>query len=86
MTKDQFIKQKIHEFNKNYCNIYSGDSGLGGNYPQEPVDEFACEPSDIRSFIREIVNQAYYTCEESMRQGVCPVGLCSGGFQCSHTS
>jgi len=54
-----FINEKIKEFNKNYCNVYSGDSGLGGNDPQESVDEFACYPKDVRKFITTAIKEAY---------------------------
>lgn len=40
------------EFDKQFTNSYAGDSGFGGNDPQEPVYEWATnEPSEVKTFI-----------------------------------
>ena len=55
MTK---IKTKSwqKEFNKRFTNCYRGDSGLGGNYPQEPIYEWATDnPKDIVDFISRLL-------------------------------
>lgn len=45
-------KQEIlQDFDRDYMQSYKGDSGLGGNDPQEPVYDFACEPKDVRDFL-----------------------------------
>lgn len=66
-TKQELIEEKIIDFNTHYCNVHPGDSGTGGNDPQEPVDEFACYPSDIRKFIRQIMDESYVLGKENMK-------------------
>lgn len=43
-------------FDKEFTNFYSGDSGLGGNDPQEPVYEMnTVDPKEIKSFIKDLL-------------------------------
>lgn len=39
-------------FDKQLTERFAGDSGIGGNVPQEPVYEISCSPNDVKSFIR----------------------------------
>lgn len=50
MTTAQLIEEALKEFDKEFTNSHPGDSGAGGNYPQEPVYEL-CE-SDPREYKR----------------------------------
>jgi hypothetical protein len=45
------------EFDKQFTDSSPGNSGLGGNDPQEPVYELNCEPKDIKDFIRSLLEQ-----------------------------
>ena len=60
-----FKEKKLKEFNDLFTNSHPGDSGPGGNYPQEPVYEL-CEDNpleyivfidnlmeELRQFLRE---------------------------------
>ena len=72
MTK---IKTKSwqKEFNKRFTNCYRGDSGLGGNYPQEPIYEWATDnPKDIVDFISRLLQSVVEDLVgEELRQIVC---------------
>lgn len=39
------------EFDKEFVSFHPGDSGLGGNYPQEPVYELSATPNDVKDWI-----------------------------------
>lgn len=45
--------QLNEEFDKEYCHINPGDSGYGGNTPQEPDYYVNCDPQDIKDFITQ---------------------------------
>ena len=50
----------IEEFRKKFRNIYAGDSGFGGNDPQEPMNEWATDcPEDVESFLKLSLQQAF---------------------------
>lgn len=40
----QTIMSSLEKFYKEFVNYHPGDSGIGGNYPQEPVYELAIDP------------------------------------------
>lgn len=58
-TKDKIITEALERFRKEFVNQYSGDSGMGGNYPQEPVYEL-CEsnPKEYERFFQEELQNA----------------------------
>lgn len=43
------------EFNKEFIQYHPGDSGMGGNYPQEPVYAWAAAPEDVLPWILSIL-------------------------------
>lgn len=49
-TYEQLIEEALREFDREFTNTYPGDSGIGGNQPQEPVYEL-CE-SDPKEYKR----------------------------------
>lgn len=61
-------KEIMEEFNEKFCNVYGGDSGLGGNDPQEPVDEWATDnPSDVRQWLSQALTRIE---EETMEKAL----------------
>lgn len=65
-----YIKEKVEEFNKLFCDIYPGDSGLGGNDPQEPVDDWACYPSDVRKWLKNSLQEMEERTREELREKI----------------
>ena len=43
------------EFDKELTFSHPGDSGPGGNVPQEPVYELSCRPEDVIAFIKDLL-------------------------------
>lgn len=41
----------VREFDRECTNSHPGDSGIGGNCPQEPIYEWACEPNDVKKWL-----------------------------------
>ena len=41
----------LSEFNKKFIEYHPGDSGLGGNYPQEPTENVQADPEELKGFI-----------------------------------
>lgn len=84
-------KSIIKEFDEQCCDIYPGDSGLGGNDPQEPRDEITCFPEDVRKFIlsalakqrAEIVKEIEFKIESIKKGRIECDCLCLGPF-CSN--
>ena len=73
MTQEQ--ENKIcEEFDRLFTNSFAGDSGMGGNVPQEPVYELATDsPTDIKSFLLQKLHEVETETEphkgESWRKG-----------------
>ncbi len=44
------------EFNKQFVEFYLGDSGIGGNDPQEPDEVLQAYPHEIRAFIKSLLH------------------------------
>lgn len=65
MTND-FTTEWDEKYWKEYCNTHPGDSGVGGNDPQDPVCDFACEPQEILKYIhsRDLALEAEVRKEE----------------------
>jgi hypothetical protein len=65
--KNKTIEQQVEEFNKEFVVYHSGDSGMGGNTPQEPVYEIQYEnPNEIIDWIK----QALLTAEKRERERI----------------
>lgn len=45
------------EFDRQFTQSHPGDSGVGGNDPQEPEYYFSCYPDDVKKFIRDLLQQ-----------------------------
>lgn len=43
----------MKEFRDNYTNCHPGDSGFNGSDPQEPVWDWASDPSNVHKFITQ---------------------------------
>lgn len=51
-----FVEKQIRLFEKDFVVMHPGDSGMGGNDPQEPVYEVQAGPSDMRNFLRSFAS------------------------------
>jgi hypothetical protein len=56
---DEFKIKKLHEFESQFINHHPGDSGIGGNTPQEPIYELNTnEPHELQLFISKTLDEA----------------------------
>lgn len=67
------------DFYKDCCNYY-GDSGIGGNNPQEPVFELAEEPKDIADYWLSVIEQR----DREPREAIEKLTTCSDCSGISH--
>ena len=49
---DDIIESKVKFFIDTHTQSHPGDSGIGGNLPQDPTWEFSCEPVDVVDLLR----------------------------------
>jgi len=61
------LEDIIEEFDKEYTWFAKGDSGPGGNYPQEWDEGFAASPNDVRRFIKSVYAAALAWGAEGLR-------------------
>ncbi len=48
------IENILAEFDKEFTTSYPGDSGLGGNYPQEPIYELTeSDPKEYKKWLKD---------------------------------
>lgn len=67
----KIIQDKIKEFREKFCNVYPGDSGLGGNDPQEPVHEWATDDSlEVERWLSQSLQQMYIKGRESLKKEI----------------
>lgn len=67
------------EFYKEFANAYAGDSGLGGNYPQDPIFEINTDnPKEVADWWLSKLNDTLDTLEKEV-EGLQRIGI-GGAF------
>lgn len=64
MTKPITLESVVEEFDELFTQSHPGDSGIGGNDPQEPIYDWAAEPQEVKDFIRQKVSSLLTSLEE----------------------
>lgn len=77
MTDNEKILSELKkEFYKEFTHSYPGDSGVGGNDPQEPDCQMACYPDELWQWIKNKI-EGFHRQPEAVKEasGVTPAQI-----------
>jgi hypothetical protein len=57
MNLQTLLDERARLFDREFTASHPGDSGMGGNDPQEPVYELNVGPTEIKTFLKESILQ-----------------------------
>ncbi len=61
-------KEIEKEFYKECCQTFPGNSGIGGNDPQDPDVQISCYPEDILNFFKSRTNHLVHLSEKEVKE------------------
>lgn len=83
MNLTQFLESEEKRFDEECTQSHPGDSGMGGNDPQEPVYEFACTPQYAKQFLTASHNRLLALLREEVEKRFTCVGPTDERHRCS---